>query len=72
VLFQFAWQSTFQEAWALVYYQRKRREGKSHSTAVRTLANGWARIIYAMWLKHELNTAAMYLHAQAIHTCHEA
>ena len=46
---QFAWQSTMQEEWARAYYQRKRAEGKSHSVALRTLANIWLRIIYAMW-----------------------
>jgi transposase len=45
----FAWQSTLQESWALTYYQRKRAEGKSHSVAVRALANSWMRIIYALW-----------------------
>jgi len=50
VLYQFAWQSTRQEAWALAYYQRKRaRCGKSHSMAVRALANVWVRILYRMW-----------------------
>jgi len=50
VLYQFAWQSTRQEPWALAYYQRKRaRCGKSHSMAVRALANVWVRIIYRMW-----------------------
>jgi len=32
-LYQFAWQTTFQEPWATAYYQRKRQEGKSHSMA---------------------------------------
>jgi transposase len=50
-LYQFAWQST-KEAWALEYYQRKRREGKSHSVALRALANQWVRLIHAMW-RHE-------------------
>src|SRR4029077_8676354 len=48
VLYQFAWQSTFQESWTAAYYQRKPSDGKSHSTAVRTLANVWVRIIQAM------------------------
>ncbi len=48
-LYQFAWQSTRQEPWALAYYQRKRAEGKSQSMAVRDLANVWVRIIYRMW-----------------------
>jgi transposase len=46
---QLAWQSTLQEAWAQEYYQRKRAEGKSHTVAVRALANVWARILYAVW-----------------------
>jgi len=59
----FAWQSTLQEGWALTYYQRKRAEGKSHSVAVRALANSWLRIIYALWRDHtpyrtEIFTAA--------------
>ena len=49
-LYQFAWQSTIaKEGWAVNYYQRKRREGKSHSVAVRALANQWVRLIQAMW-----------------------
>lgn len=48
-LYLFAWQSTRSEPWALEYYQRKRKEGKSHSVAVRALSNLWLRIIYAMW-----------------------
>jgi hypothetical protein len=44
-LHQFAWLSTQQEGWARCYYQRKRAEGKSHSMAVRALANGWVRIV---------------------------
>jgi transposase len=48
-LYQFAWQSTVQEAWTLAYYQRKRREGKSHTVALRALANHWVRIVYALW-----------------------
>jgi transposase len=51
-LYQFAWQSTLQEPWALTYYQRKRAEGKSHTVAVRALANVWLRIISAMWVNH--------------------
>jgi hypothetical protein len=40
VLYQFAWQSTFQEPWAQAYHQRKRQEGKRHRMAVRSLARG--------------------------------
>jgi transposase len=49
-LYQFAWQSTQQEAWAREYYLRKRAQGKTHSMALRALANIWVRIIYRMWV----------------------
>jgi len=52
-MYQFAWETTLSEAWALEYYQRKRKEGKSHSVAVRALANIWMRILHAMWFKRE-------------------
>jgi transposase len=64
---QFAWQSTFSEPWALEYYQRKRKEGKSHTVAVRALANVWARVIYAMWLKEECYQAAVFASARRAH-----
>jgi transposase len=67
VLYQFAWQSTFQESWAAAYYQRKRSEGKSHSMAVRALANVWVRIIQAMWLKHRPYVRETFLAAQHSH-----
>jgi len=67
VLHQFAWQSTKQEGWALVYYQRKRREGKSHSMAVRALANVWVRIIYAMWFEHKCYETTTFEQAQHQH-----
>jgi transposase len=67
VLFQFAWQSTFQEAWAATYYRRKRQEGKSHSMAVRALANVWVRILHAIWLTRRPYVAATFLAAQQTH-----
>jgi transposase len=66
-LHQFAWESTRQEAWALDYYRRKRKEGKSHSMAVRALANVWVRIIFAMWLKYESYASATFLAARHAH-----
>ncbi|GHO61625.1 mini-circle putative transposase for IS117 [Ktedonobacter sp. SOSP1-52] len=67
--YQFAWQSTQQEAWAREYYDRKRKEGKSHSMAIRALANVWVRIVFAMWRQrqsYQRNTfeAARHLHAR--------
>ncbi len=61
---QFAWQSTLQEGWALAYYQRKRSEGKSHTVAIRALANVWLRIIYAMWRDHTPYVSATFEAAQ--------
>ncbi len=67
VLQQFAWQSTQTEAWALDYYQRKRQAGKSHSVAVRALANVWCRIIFALWTKREGYQRATFEAAQRRH-----
>jgi transposase len=64
---QFAWQSTQTEAWALDYYQRKRAQGKSHSVAVRTLANVWCRIIFARWTRREEYQRATFEAAQRRH-----
>jgi transposase len=66
-LYQFAWQTTFHEPWAVAYYRRKRSESKSHSMAVRALANVWVRIIHAMWLKGERYAAARFVAAQRAH-----
>ncbi len=66
-LYQFAWQSTLEEPWALVYYRRKRAEGKSHTMAVRALANVWVRIIHAMWLTHTCYDPAIFEAAQRAH-----
>jgi hypothetical protein len=65
---QFAWQSTLTESWANAYYQRKRAEGKSHTRAVRALANVWVRIIYAMWRKKECYRSETFLAAQQAHS----
>jgi len=66
-LHQFAWQTTKCEAWAKDYYQRKRAEGKSHTVAVRALANVWVRIIFALWSNRSCYQAATFEHAQQQH-----
>jgi transposase len=66
-LHQFAWQSTLREPWALAYYQRKRAEGKSHSMAVRALANIWVRIIYRMWVSKTCYQPATFEAAKRAH-----
>jgi transposase len=66
-LHQFAWQSTLQEAWAASYYQRKRAEGKTHSMAVRALANIWVRIMYRMWQSQTCYQTSVFEQAQQQH-----
>jgi len=66
-LYQFAWQSTRQEAWALDYYRRKRAEGKTHSMAVRALANVWVRIIYRMRVSNTCYQTATFEAARLSH-----
>ena len=66
-LHQFAWQTTRSEAWARDYYQRKRAEGKSHTVAVRALANVWVRIIFAIWSRRCCYETATFEHAQQQH-----
>ena len=67
-LHQFAKPRTQTQTWAVEYYQRKRKEGKSHSDAVRALANVWVRVIYAMWHKSEPYQSAIFETAQQQHT----
>ncbi len=35
--------------WAQVYYEQKRREGKSHACALRCLGQRWLKILWKMW-----------------------
>src|SRR5579863_42401 len=67
-LYQFAWQSTRAEGWAKDYYDRKRKQGKSHSMAIRALANIWVRIIFALWIKKEPYERSTFVAAQHRHT----
>jgi transposase len=64
---QFAFHSTRSERWAKQYYQRKRAEGKSHTVAVRALANIWVRILFAVWSKKESYQATTFEAAQIAH-----
>jgi hypothetical protein len=51
----------------LAYYQRKRAEGKTHSMALRALANVWVRIIYRMWQQKTCYQAETFEAAQRAH-----
>ena len=66
-LHQFAWQTTLSERWAAAYYQRKRREGKSHSMAVRALANVWVRILFRIWQDKTSYQSTIFEAAQVTH-----
>jgi transposase len=46
---EFAVQSIMHCDWARCYYDQKKREGKSHHSAIRALAYRWIRIIYRCW-----------------------
>lgn len=39
-------------AWARTYYAAKRAKGKSHSCALRCLAQRWLKILWKMWQTH--------------------
>jgi len=67
-LHEFAWCSVRWEPWAKEYYYRKRKEGKSHHVAIRSLANNWVRIIFAMWKTEENYEPSVFLHAQKRHS----
>lgn len=66
-LYQFAWQSTLSEPWAASYYQRKLAEGKTHSMALRALANIWVRIMYRMWMSETCYQAETFEAAKLAH-----
>jgi transposase len=66
-LHQFAWQTTQSEPWARDYYQHKRAEGKSHTVAIRALANVWVRSIFAIWFAHCTYETAIFERAQQQH-----
>jgi transposase len=71
-LYQFAWQSTLSEPWAASYYQRKLAEGKTHSMALRSLANIWVRIMYRMWISETCYQTETFEAAQRTHARHVA
>jgi transposase len=47
--FEYAGQSALQCPWAKLYLQEQIARGKSHSTAVRSLAFKWQRIMFVCW-----------------------
>jgi len=47
--------------WAREFYDNQRAKGKSHSLALRNLANQWAEIIFALLTKGEKYDESIYL-----------
>ena len=47
--------------WAREFYDKQKAAGKSHSLALRNLANQWAEIIFAMFTKREKYDESIYL-----------
>ena len=53
--------------WASVYYQQKREQGCSHSSALRCLGHRWLKIIWKMWQTRSLYNEALHLRNQTRH-----
>jgi hypothetical protein len=69
-LYHFARESALQDEWAKAYYRRKREQGKTRAMALRSLANQWVRILYAMWLRHACYDPAHFAAARDAHSPH--
>jgi len=52
-LYLFSFTTLRTEPWAREYYDLMKKRGKSHSVAIRALANKWAKIIFAMWKENQ-------------------
>jgi transposase len=52
-------------AWASTYYDQQRAKGKSHNTAVRSLAFKWIRILFRCWKDRKPYQEDLYRHALA-------
>ncbi len=49
---EWAQHSMVSSPWAREYYERQRKTGKGHNTAVRALAFKWIRILFRCWKDH--------------------
>ena len=62
---EFAQQSTRFSAWANQFYKRQCEKGKSHHSAIRSLAFKWIRIIFACWKANKPYDESFYVRALA-------
>lgn len=58
---EWAAKSVHQSYWAGLYYQQQREKGKSHQSAVRSLAYKWTRIVFKCWKSKQLYDESKYL-----------
>jgi Transposase/Transposase IS116/IS110/IS902 family len=63
VLHLYAQASRRKCAWAEEFYQKQRQAGRTHSGALRSLANKWLRILFRMWQDRKPYDEAAYLAA---------
>lgn len=54
-------------AWAQAYYQQKKKQGKSHATALRCLGNRWLKILWTLWQKRTPYNEALHMQNQVRH-----
>jgi transposase len=62
---EFAQQSMHRCSWADQFYRRQREKGKSHHSAIRSLAFKWIRIIFACWKANKPYDESSYVSALA-------
>jgi hypothetical protein len=62
---EFAQQSSRFSSWAKEFYKRQREKGKSHHSAIRSLAFKWIRIIFACWKTNKPYDESFYVRALA-------
>jgi hypothetical protein len=62
---EFAQQSTRFSSWADQFYKRQREKGKSHHSAIRSLAFKWIRIVFACWKANKPYDESLYISALA-------
>jgi hypothetical protein len=62
---EFAQQSTRFSPWADQFYRRQREKGKSHHSAIRSLAFKWIRIVFACWKANKPYDESFYVNAMA-------
>ena len=60
---EWAAESRHWSSWAKAFYELKRAAGMNHSTAVRSLAYKWLRVVWRCWQDHLVYDEARYLAA---------